>query len=201
MTMKALLERLYPLHRTLASDGTDEALRILGESLPAGVEYQIETFAPGTPVWTWRVPERYVVHEAYLEAEDGERIVDFRDNCLHLVSYSLPVDRWLTWEELASHLYYSEKRPDAIPWEFKYYERSWGFCLSKRRFDALRRDVRYHAVIRSDRNRRERPPHQIGGQSPAITAAPACRGKSMAHPPPMPIQAYCMENPRSAHRQ
>ena len=147
MKLKPLLEKLYPLHRTLASDEMDAALRIVGEAMPAACNYTIETYAPGTPAWTWRVPERYVVHAAYLETESGERILDFADNPLHLVSYSLPIDRILTWDELEPHLYYNEERPEAIPWIFKYYQRDWGFCLSKDCFDRLDRGIRYRAVI------------------------------------------------------
>lgn len=149
-TLKELVAELWPLHRSLVSDGTDTALRIIGENLPALGSYEIETYPAGQEVWTWRVPPRYVVHEAYLETEGGERIVDFRDHPLHLVSYSQPIDRLLTWEELEPHLHYSEKRPDAIPWVWSYYKPTWGFCLSKRRFDQLSRSARYRAVIRSE---------------------------------------------------
>ena len=152
MQLKPLLEKLYPLHRTLASDGMDEALKIVGDHLPVAANYQIETYTPGNPIWTWNVPERYEVHEAYLETESGERIVDFANNPLHIVSYSLPVDELLTWDELESHLYYNEQRPWATPWKFKYYDRSWGFCLPKDVFDKLPRDEKYHAVIRSEFN-------------------------------------------------
>ena len=69
-----------PLHRTLASDEMDEASQIIGKNMPAEADYKIETYAPGTPVWTWKVPERYLVHKAYLETEDGQRIVDFQHN-------------------------------------------------------------------------------------------------------------------------
>jgi len=150
MKLKSILEQLYPLHRTLASEGTDEALRIIGEHFPPQAEFTIEKYEPGTQVWTWKVPERYVVHEAYLEIENGERVVDFDQNALHIVSYSLPVDTVLTWKELESHLYYSEERPWAIPWKFKYYERDWGFCLPKDLYDILPRDKAYRAVIRSE---------------------------------------------------
>lgn len=148
--MLELLEAMYPLHRTLVSDGTDEALRLLGDSLPPEASWATETYPPGTPVWTWTVPERYVVHEAYLAHEGGARIVDFADHPLHLVSYSEPVDATLTFDELAPHLHTAPHRPDAIPWEQKYYERSWGFCLPQSTFDALPRDGRYRAVIRSE---------------------------------------------------
>ncbi|MCX7755434.1 MAG: DUF4910 domain-containing protein [Anaerolineales bacterium] len=149
-SLKEVLAEIVPLHRTLASDGTDAALEIIGTYLPETANYKIETYTPLTPVWTWYVPERYVVHEAYLETEDGQRIVDFKDNPLHLVSYSLPIEAVMPFHELEPHLYYNEKRPHAIPWKFKYYDRSWGFCLSKNQFDALPRNVNYRVVIRSE---------------------------------------------------
>ena len=31
-----------------------------------------------------------------LEIENGESVVDFKDNPLHIVSYSLPIDKVLT---------------------------------------------------------------------------------------------------------
>ena len=148
--LKDIIAEMLPLHRTLVSDGTDEALKIIGKYMPSTSDYDIETFAPLKKVWTWKVPERYVVHEAFLETEDGERILDFKDNPLHLVSYSLSIDKVLDWQELESHLYYSEKRPSAVPWMFKFYERDWGFCLSKDLFDKLPRDAKYHAVIHSE---------------------------------------------------
>jgi len=149
-SLKAILAEFFPLHRTLVSDDQDRTLQIVGSYLPDSADYALETYAPGAQVWTWRVPERYVVHEAYLETEDGRRIVDFKDTPLHLVSYSLPVDRLLNWQELEPHLYFNEKRPQAVPWVFKYYERDWGFCLSKDSFDQLSRDAKYRAVIRAE---------------------------------------------------
>ncbi len=149
-SLKDVLAEIVPLHRTLASDGTDAALDIIGSYLPENADYKIETYEPLQPVWTWYVPERYVVHKAYLESEDGQPIVDFKDNPLHLVSYSLPIDKVLTWDELLPHLYYNEKRSHTIPWKFKYYDRDWGFCLSKDLFDTLSHDQKYHAVIKSE---------------------------------------------------
>jgi aminopeptidase-like protein/aminoglycoside N3'-acetyltransferase len=149
-TLKGVMAEIVPLHRTLASDGLDEALDIVGSYMPENAGYEIETYEPLKKVWTWYVPERYVVHSAYLETKGGTRIVDFKDNPLHLVSYSLPVDKVLTWDELVPHLFYNPERPHAIPWRFKYYDRDWGFCLSKEVFDSLPQNKEFHAVIDSE---------------------------------------------------
>jgi aminopeptidase-like protein len=82
--------------------------------------------------------------------EDGTRLANFADNPLHLVSYSNPVHFWMDWDELAPHLYVNEKFPDAVPWVFKYYDRSWGFCLPKNVYDQLPRDQQYQAVIHAE---------------------------------------------------
>jgi aminopeptidase-like protein len=141
------LAALYPLDRALVSDGTDAALELIGATLP---EWTVETWAPGEQAWTWRVPERYVVHEAYLETADARRVADSADSPLLVVSYSEPVDALLAFDALEPHLHTAAQRPAAIPYEFKFYERSWGFCLSQDALDALPRDVRYRAVIRSE---------------------------------------------------
>lgn len=149
-SLKSVLAEFFPLHRTLASDDHDKTLEIIGSYMPDSSNYTIESYTPLEPAWTWKVPERYLVHEAYLEIESGERIVDFKNNPLHIVSYSLPVDGIFTFDELKSHLYFNEKRPHTIPWVFKYYDRSWGFCLSKNDFDKLPHDKKYRAVIKSE---------------------------------------------------
>jgi aminopeptidase-like protein len=144
-----LVRDLYPLHRTLVSDGTDDALERVRAHLGPDIHYEVERFAPGAPAWTWRVPSRWTVDEAYIATEDGERLVDFADNPLHLVSYSDAVDALLTWDELEPHLHISEARPHAVPWEFRYYQPGWGFCLAAEQRDCLSRDSRYRVVIRA----------------------------------------------------
>jgi aminopeptidase-like protein len=147
--LKTLVEELYPLHRTLASEGTDDALEIVAAAMPSGSGFEIEAYTPGDPVWTWKVPERYRVDEAWVQTADGQRVIDFADSPLHLVSYSEPIDAELSWTELEPHLHVADHRPSAIPWEFRFYERSWGFCLCKEDWERLDRNARYRVRIDS----------------------------------------------------
>jgi len=149
-TIKDTVSDIYPLNRALVSDGIDQSFEMIRKQMQAFAACTLETYPPTKPVWTWRIPERFIVDDAYIELEDGTKIADAKENPLHLVSYSTVLDKWMDWEELNKHLHTSEKRPHAIPWEFKYYERGWGFCLSKEEYDNLPRDQRFHAVINTN---------------------------------------------------
>ncbi len=125
--MFQLMEKLYPLHRTINCDDTDEALRICSEYI--GKDYcKIKSYNAGEDALTWKVPYRYKVNEAWLEIE-GKRIADFKVNPLHIVSYSKSIKFKGKLKDIKEHIWSREDRPNAIPWEFKYYERSWGFCV------------------------------------------------------------------------
>jgi aminopeptidase-like protein/aminoglycoside N3'-acetyltransferase len=143
-SMHEMIRALWWLRRDIVSDGYDAALRALATQLPM----LIHEHATGTECWTWIVPEKWTCHEAYLATEDGRRIFSYADHPLHVVSYSLPFNGVVTREELLEHLHVHPRLEDAIPFEFKYYERDWGLCCSRRQRDALT-DARYRVVIRS----------------------------------------------------
>ncbi|MBU0604859.1 MAG: DUF4910 domain-containing protein [Candidatus Omnitrophica bacterium] len=147
--IKEIVRELYPLYRTLVHNDTDKALKMIGSRIPASAKYSIECYAPMSRAWTWQVPPRYEVDEAYIELEDGRRVADFNLNPMHLVSYSVPIQKRMTWDELKTHLHYSEKIPSAIPWQYAYYVKEWGFSLTKNEYDRLPRKGRFHVVIRA----------------------------------------------------
>lgn len=124
--MYAMIEQMYPLCRSITGAGVRRTLDIVGHHLPL----TIHEVPSGTQVFDWTVPDEWNIRDAYIKNPRGETVLDFQKSNLHVVSYSVPVHRTLTLDELRSHLFTLPDRPDSIPYRTSYYEKTWGFCLT-----------------------------------------------------------------------
>lgn len=141
-----LAERLFPICRSITGDGVRQTLAIIQDYLP---ELRIEEVPSGTEVFDWTVPQEWKIYEAYIEDSSGKRVIDFRQNNLHVIGYSDELDIYGSKEELQPYIYVQEKQPELIPYITAYYSKKAGFCMSKNMWDGLPEDA-YHAVIRSE---------------------------------------------------
>ncbi len=128
-----LVERLYPIPRSITGDGVRTTLAIVGEHVPV----QVHEVPTGTPVLDWTVPREWNVREAWIAGPSGRRVVDLADHALHLMVHSVPVRARMTLEELRPHLHSLPDQPDLIPYKTSYYQERWGFCLRHRDLEAL----------------------------------------------------------------
>lgn len=122
--MLQIIDDLYMENRSLVTDGYDRAIDYLGQLAPL----EILKFPTGYKAFTWTVPEKWVVREAWIK-HDGRVICDYADHPLHLMSYSEPFSGRIGRSELLEHLHTDRDRPGAIPYAFSYYQRDWGMCL------------------------------------------------------------------------
>jgi aminopeptidase-like protein len=131
--MYALVERLYPVCRSITGDGVRRTLDIVGDHLPLSV-HEVPS---GTPVLDWIVPPEWNIRDAHVTDAAGNRVIDFAASNLHVVGYSVPVSATMTLDELRPHLHTLPEHPAWIPYRTSYYAPDWGFCLAQETLDAL----------------------------------------------------------------
>jgi aminopeptidase-like protein len=127
------LERLFPISRSLTGDGSRETFHILQEIIPL----ELTEYPSGTLVYDWTVPDEWAIRDAYIKGPDGERLVDYSECNLHVVGYSIPIKRKMTFSELTPHLHTLRGYPDAVPYRTSYYSRDWGFCVTGAQYERL----------------------------------------------------------------
>lgn len=120
---------LFPICRSLTGKGVRDTLAYISGALPE-IELVIHEIPSGTKVYDWVIPDEWEINSGQLLDDQGNILIDFCNNNLHVVGYSEPVDAVLRLDQLNSHLHSIEDQPDAIPYVTSYYERNWGFCLT-----------------------------------------------------------------------
>ena len=143
--LEKYFDRLWPICRSITGNGLRESFKILQEIIPL----ELEEIPTGTKVFDWEIPNEWNINDAYIITPEGKKICDFRVNNLHLLNYSVPQNKELTFEELKPHFIYREDLPDTIPYATSYYKENWGFCISYNEFKTLPAEGKYKIVIDS----------------------------------------------------
>ena len=80
------LNDLFPLNRSLTGrDNVKTIQYLIKKILPKG---EIKSISSGKKIFDWIVPPEWNANEAYVKNKFGEKVIDFKKNNLHLVSYS-----------------------------------------------------------------------------------------------------------------
>jgi aminopeptidase-like protein len=143
--LESYFDRLWPILRSITGEGVRQTHDILAEL----VQLERTEIPSGTQVFDWTIPKEWKVNEAYIIDPNGKRILDVKENNLHLVNYSVPFRDTLSKNELREHLYSLPDKPTAIPYVTSYYSPRWGFCLSQQERDALP-DGDYQVVVNTE---------------------------------------------------
>lgn len=148
--MYNLANKIFPICRSITGAGVRETLRILSEYVEQDdIKLDIHEVPSGTPVFDWIVPKEWIIRDAYIEDRQGNKIIDMKDNNLHVMGYSTPIDKWVSLEELKQYVYTQSNQPTVIPYVTSYYKERFGFCMSEEQLSSLS-DGEYHMFIDSE---------------------------------------------------
>jgi aminopeptidase-like protein len=140
----SLAAKIYPICRSVTGDGVRDTLREIG----AHIKLDVHEVPTGTPVFDWTVPREWSIRDAYIKDAHGQKIVDFANSNLHVMSHSIPVRRQISLDELKKHIHTLPDQPDLIPYRASFYAEKWAFCMAHRQFENMR-DESYEVLIDS----------------------------------------------------
>lgn len=127
-------KEIFNLPRSLTGEANRTTLKKIKHYVS---EVEIKEVPSGTKCFDWEVPKEWKVNRAFILDPNGNKICNFEDNYLHLVSYSRPFRGLLSLDELKERLFYREDLPEAIPYVTSYYKDTWGFCISCNQYKEL----------------------------------------------------------------
>ncbi len=145
--MYELCERLFPICRSITGNGVRRTFELLQEEIP-DIVIHLSEVKSGTHVLDWTIPNEWNIRDAWIDTPDGRRICEFKKNNLHILHYSVPVDKRVSLAELKEHLTTLPSQPDLIPYASSFYKERWGFCLSWNELCSLP-EGEYHVHIDS----------------------------------------------------
>ena len=148
-------KKLFPINRSITGSGINETLKIIKKEFP---KLKIHSVKSGTQVFDWKIPPEWNIKSAYVIDKFGKKIIDFKENNLHVVGYSTPINRILSKKKLFEKIHSIPKEPNAIPYITSYYKNYWGFCLAhKKKIEFLNKykdEDKFKVVINSTLNKK-----------------------------------------------
>jgi aminopeptidase-like protein len=145
--IKKWAKDLFPLNRSLAGKYNRLTINYIKNNI--NKNFKLKGVKSGTKICSWTIPKEYSISKALLKDQNGNIVCDFKNNNLHVLGSSSSINKWFKYSELKKHIFTSEKVPTAIPYVTSYYQKNWGFCMSKEQFKRLNKKQKYKAEIKS----------------------------------------------------
>ena len=123
-----VFQDLFPLNRSLTGRGVEETFQYIKDNFLTNAI--VKSLSSGSKVFDWKVPEEWNIKDAYVLNGSGDKIIDFNECNLHVVSYSTSINKTVNADELLNHLHTLPNYPQRIPYRTSYYSKDWGFCCA-----------------------------------------------------------------------
>jgi aminopeptidase-like protein len=133
----SFIRKIFVFNRSLTGDGNRKTLN---EVKKITKKLKIIEYKSGKKVFDWTIPPEWNVKDAFVKFND-KKIIDFKKNNLHLLGYSCPIKKKISLNILKKHLYTDKENKKAIPYVTSYYKKNWGFCVSQKFKNHLKKGI------------------------------------------------------------
>ena len=116
-----------------SGNGVRQTLKAVQKIIPL----EIIEIPTGTKVLDQEIPKEWNINGAYILDRNGNKIVDFKELNLHVLNYSMPINKKVTLTELKENIFTIPAKPELIPYRTSYYQKKWGFCMSQNQLEGL----------------------------------------------------------------
>jgi aminopeptidase-like protein len=157
--IEKFISEYYKLNRAPVCDDISYFITKIKELLPQG---KILKSKSGQECLTWFTPKSWDIHHARVTNSKGEKVMDFKDNPIHLLQYSAAFKGEITFEELDKHIFYSKEHPNDIPYIVRkqYHfnadaDDSWGISIPYNVYKKLDRNGTYFVDLDIEFSKKE----------------------------------------------
>ena len=142
---KNTFNKLFPLHRSLGGKDNIKTIKILSKISRFNISY----FKMNSKMNDWKIPKEWNCVRATIKNLSNKKILDTKDNNLHIVSHSIPVkNKIIKRKDLLKKIYTLKNKKNTIPYVTSYYKKDWGFCMTHKQKESLK-DSKYRINIDS----------------------------------------------------
>ena len=138
-------KKVFPLNRSLTGKDNLKTLRIFKNFCS---RLKIRHFSSGKKVYDWKIPYEWSINDAYIKDKFKKKIIDFKNNNLHVISYSDKVQKYLKKSDLLKKIYTNKKNKNAIPYVTSYYKKNWGFCTTENQRELIKQKYKKNDIFK-----------------------------------------------------
>ena len=143
-----LAKRIFHMQRSVSSIANDQTLKFLKNYCNGNLvlrSFEKEYYG------TWKTPKKWNLKCAKILDLNDNVLISSSENSLHVVAHSVSVDDVISSKELIEKYIYTDvSRPNSIPYVTSYYDKAWGFCMSKNSLSVLKKYENLKVIIDSE---------------------------------------------------
>ena len=99
---------LFPICRSITGDGTRETIRYIKKNINGN--FLLKGIKSNKKFFDWKVPQEWKIDDAYIMDLNNNKVCDFKKNNLHVLNYSSPINKILSFKQLKKNIFTIKKK-------------------------------------------------------------------------------------------